>query len=200
MPKETISNDGIYNLEVGWSKWPTTNDACKVVSVRHNLDNKVEKNLIPHLLKDFTSELGGKMKDWARWNILTQEDVSTAGWGTVILHFIDEVVGDTYKGVGDGLNRDECNKLIKTIRKARDASFNVELEPFVNMEPDFDQTPIPRGGFKYTPPVDTKGGNITVTHLETPAANKTVHTGRAAMKQAIATLQAECERMYGKDQ
>lgn len=123
MPKEILLQGDMFNLEVGWDKWPASLDTRKAVAVKLNIDSELEDNLIPHLLKDFTSEIGRKMKDWARWNILTQEDSPSVGWGSIMIHLIDEVVGDTYKGIQGHLNREECNALIKILRKARDQSF-----------------------------------------------------------------------------
>lgn len=114
MPKETIKSDtGPYDVRIGWDRFG---------SVQVGVEGNEGRSLLWLLYGDLQqrTELGKIVDELAAIGLKDEE------LGAELLNRLDLLSGfgdRGYVGVWSDLNRNGCNRVIKLIRKARDASF-----------------------------------------------------------------------------
>lgn len=112
MPKETVSNDGSYATKIGWSN----TDGGGYIQLGVEV---ADGDLFTQLLSSYADRIG----QMVRYTVETE----TTGIN------LDKLIGEyvvkelasigEYKGIWATLDREDCNRLIKILRRARDASF-----------------------------------------------------------------------------
>lgn len=115
MPKETVANDGPYSTKVGWSNTDGGGYIQLGVEVSDGED------LFNRLLSPYSSEIGKLATFLVEDPSLKYKADFDTIVGGCLIQGISEI--ESYKGIWATLNREDCNRLIKVLRRARDASF-----------------------------------------------------------------------------
>ncbi len=120
MPKETIQDQaGQYDVRVGWRQ-----DGEVQVGVEQAAGFSLVSVLYgdPKCMERIGTEVARQIGAAE-----PQTSDAAASWGRAILNIVEAsqpVPGSpSYTGVWSTLNREGCNRLIKTVRRARDAAF-----------------------------------------------------------------------------
>lgn len=114
MPKETVSNDGSYATKVGWSN----TDGGGYIQLGVEV---ADGDLFTQLFSSYASEIGRIARIAVDDQTFEPTDDTDILVGKYLIQGISEI--GSYKGIWATLDREDCNRLIKILRRARDASF-----------------------------------------------------------------------------
>lgn len=114
MPREKIESPvGPYHVKVGWAS-----DRDVQIGVEVDGERSIFWTLFND--RDMKASLAEKIQS------LPVQDVSAQDYAENVLNILDEVSLMGYQGLWSTLDRSSCNRLIRLIRRARDAAFGAD--------------------------------------------------------------------------